>query len=70
MVAYTSKIFFIGALIFFFVSNVLIYILPMTSEFAEISLKSLANMASAISKVAGTLPVVFLKSLENGRQLS
>jgi hypothetical protein len=54
---------------FIFVSNVLIYILPITLELAEISLRSLANLASAISKVAGTLPVVFLKSLENGRQL-
>ncbi len=54
---------------FIFVYKVLIYILPITLELAESSLKSLANLASAISKVAGTLPVVFLKSLENGRQL-
>ncbi len=54
---------------FKFVSYVLIYILPITLELAESSLQSLANLASAISKVAGTLPVVFLKSLENGCQL-
>jgi hypothetical protein len=51
---------------FVFVSNVLIYILPIALELAESSLKLLANLASAFSKVAGTLPVVFLKSLENG----
>jgi hypothetical protein len=68
MVAYTIKIFY-WCFNFLFVSNVLIYILPITLELAERSLKSLANLASAISKVAGTPPVVFLKSLENGRQL-
>ncbi len=54
---------------FIFVSNVLLHILPITLELAESSIKSLANLASAISKVTGTLPVIFLKSLENGRQL-
>jgi hypothetical protein len=54
---------------FIFVSNVLIYILPITLELAESSQKSLANLASVFSKVFGTLPVVFLKLLENGRQL-
>jgi hypothetical protein len=34
---------------------------------AESSLKTLANLASAFSKVVGTLPVVFLKLLESGR---
>ncbi len=52
-----------------FVSNVVIYILPITLELAKISLKSLANLASVFSKVVGTLPVVFLKLLDNGRRL-
>jgi hypothetical protein len=68
MVAYTIKIFY-WCFNILFVSNVLIYILPINLELAERSLKSLANLASAISKVAGTLPVVFLKSLEDGHQL-
>ncbi len=54
---------------FIFVSNVLIYILPITLELAKSSLKSLANLASTFSKVAGTLPVVFLKLLEDGHRL-
>jgi hypothetical protein len=54
---------------FIFVSNVLMYILPITLELAQISLKSLANLACVFSKVVGTLPVVFLKLLENGRRL-
>jgi hypothetical protein len=54
---------------FIFVSNVVIYILTITLELAERSLKSLANLASVFSKVVGTLPVVFLKLLENGRRL-
>ncbi len=68
MIAYTIK-FFYCCFKFIFVSNVLIYILPITFELAESSLKSLANLASAFYKVAGTLPVVFLKSLETGRRL-
>jgi hypothetical protein len=44
--------------------------LPITLELAKSSLKSLANLASLFSKVVGTLPVVFLKLLENGRRLS
>jgi hypothetical protein len=54
---------------FIFVSNVLIYILPIALELAESSLKLLANLASVFSKVVGTLPVVFLKLLENGHRL-
>jgi hypothetical protein len=69
MAAYTIKIFFYSFIDFIFVSNVLIYILPITLELARISLKSLANLASLFSEVAGTLPVVFLKSLDNGRRL-
>ncbi len=61
--------FLYGCFNFMFVPNVLIYILPIALELAESSLKSLANLASTFSKVAGTLPVVFLKSLENGRRL-
>ncbi len=51
---------------FVFVSDVLIYILPIALDSAESSLKLLANLASAFSKVARTMPVVFLKSLERG----
>jgi hypothetical protein len=54
---------------YIFVSNVLIYILPITLELAESSLKSLTNLAKAFSKVSGTLPVVFIKSLKNGHRL-
>jgi predicted neutral ceramidase superfamily lipid hydrolase len=54
---------------FIFVSNVIIYILPVALELAESLLKSLANLASAFSKVTGTLQVIFLKSLENGLRL-
>ncbi len=54
---------------FIFVSNSLIYILPITSELAESSLKLLANLVSAFSKVARTLSAVFPKSLENGHRL-
>ncbi len=61
--------FFYCCLNFIFVSNVLISILPITLELAESSLKSLANLASVFSKVVGTLLVVFLKLLENGRRL-
>ncbi len=69
MVAYTIKIFFYCCFNFIFVYKVLIYILPITLELAESSLKSLANLASMFSKVVGTLPGVFLKFLENGRRL-
>jgi hypothetical protein len=62
-------IFFYSFIYFIFVYKVLIYILPITLELARFSLKLLANLASVFSKVAGTLPVVFLKSLENGRRL-
>jgi hypothetical protein len=61
--------FFYSFINFIFVSNVLIYILPTTLELARFSLKSLVNLASVFSKVAGTLPVVFLKSLKNGCRL-
>ena len=64
-----SLIFCYSFVNFIFVNKVLIYILPITLELAHISLKSLANLASVFSKVAGTLPVFFLKSLENGRRL-
>jgi hypothetical protein len=37
------------------------------SELAESLLKLLANLTSAFSKVAGTLPAGFLKSLEKDR---
>ncbi len=58
-----SLIFFYSFINFIFVNKVLIYILPITLELAHISLKSLANLASAFLKVAGTLPTCFLKSL-------
>jgi hypothetical protein len=61
--------FLYSCLNFIFVTNVLIYILPVALELAKSSLKSLANLASAFSKVARTLLVVFLKSLENGHRL-
>jgi hypothetical protein len=61
-------IFFYCCFNFIFVSNVLICILPITLELAESSLMSLAKLASEFSKVVGTLPVVFLKLLENGRR--
>ncbi len=59
MAAYTIIIFY-SFINFIFVSNVLIYMLPITLELARISLKSLANLATLFSEVAGTLPVVFL----------
>ncbi len=76
MMSITKSVLFVWPLIplrfiyccfnFIFVSNVLIYILLITLKLVESSLKLLANLASVFSKVAGTLPVVFLKSLENG----
>jgi predicted neutral ceramidase superfamily lipid hydrolase len=61
--------FLYGCFNFIFVSNVIIYILPVALELAKSSLKLLANLASAFSKVTGTLTVIFLKSLENGLRL-